>query len=74
MLNNFLAYGLALAFSDMTTALNPTGGTWWTLPTTLTQSLVYLALAIWAARRMGIARAVDRGSAPNVLEGSERRV
>ena len=74
VLNNFLAYGFALAFSDMTTALNPTGGSWWTLPTTLTQSLVYLALAIWAARRMGIARAVDRGSVPNVLEGSERRV
>ena len=74
VLNNFLAYGFALAFSDMTTALNPTGGSWWTLPTTLTQSLVYLALAIWAARRMGIARAVDRGSARNVLEGSERRV
>ena len=53
VLNNFLAYGFALAFSDMTTALNPTGGSWWTLPTTLTQSLVYLALAIWAARRMG---------------------
>jgi membrane protease YdiL (CAAX protease family) len=74
VLNNFVAYGLALAFSDMTTALNPTGGSWWSLPTTLTQSLVYLALAIWAARKLGIARAVDRGSVRNVLEGSERRV
>ena len=25
VLNNFLAFGLALAFSDMTAALNPTG-------------------------------------------------
>jgi membrane protease YdiL (CAAX protease family) len=74
VLNNFLAYGFALAFSDMTSALNPTGGSWWTLPTTLTQSLVYLALAIWAARRMGVSNAVDRSAAPNVLEGSERRV
>jgi membrane protease YdiL (CAAX protease family) len=74
VLNNFLAYGFALAFSDMTTALNPTGGSWWTLPTTLTQSLVYLALAIWAARRTGLARAVDRGSTRSVLEGSEPRV
>ncbi len=74
VLNNFLAYGFALAFSDMTTALNPTGGSWWTLPTTLTQSLVYLALAIWAARRLGIARAIDSGSVRNVLEASERRV
>jgi len=74
VLNNFLAYGLALAFSDMTTALNPTGGSWWTLPTTLTQSLVYLALAMWAARRLGIATTVDRGPSPSVLEGSEPRV
>jgi membrane protease YdiL (CAAX protease family) len=74
VLNNFLAYGFALAFSDMTTALNPTGGSWWTLPTTLTQSLVYLALAIWASRRMGVSNAVDRGSIRNVLEGSEPRV
>jgi membrane protease YdiL (CAAX protease family) len=74
VLNNFLAYGFALAFSDMTTALNPTGGSWWTLPTTLTQSLVYLGLAIWAARRMGVARTVERIETGNVLEGSERRV
>ena len=74
VLNNFLAYGFALAFSDMTTALNPTGGSWWTLPTTLTQSLVYLALAIWAARRMGVSNVVDRSSTRNVLEGSEPRV
>ncbi len=73
VLNNFLAYGFALAFSDMTTALNPTGGSWWTLPTTLTQSLVYLGLSIWAARRMGISTQADH-RAPNVLEASEPRV
>ena len=73
VLNNFLAYGFALAFSDMTTALNPTGGSWWTLPTTLTQSLVYLGLSIWAARRLGISNRTDPRPA-NVLERSEPRV
>lgn len=58
VLNNLLAFGLALAFTDMSTALNPSAGSWWTLPSTLTQSLVYLALAWWAARRMGLANAV----------------
>lgn len=58
VLNNILAFGLALAFTDMSSALNPTAGSWWTLPSTLTQSLVYLALAWWAARRMGVANAV----------------
>jgi membrane protease YdiL (CAAX protease family) len=55
VLNNFLAFGLALAFTDMSSALNPTDGTWWSLPGTLTQSLVYLALATGTARRLGLA-------------------
>ena len=55
VLNNLLAFGMALAFSDMTTAMNPTGGTWWSLPVTLTQSLVYLGVVLWVARRAGIA-------------------
>ena len=56
VLNNFLAFGLALAFSDMATALNPAGGSWWSLPGTLTQSLVYLVLASYVARSMGLSR------------------
>ncbi|GEP33192.1 hypothetical protein NSZ01_09600 [Nocardioides szechwanensis] len=54
VLNNFLAFGVALAYGDMTSALNPTGGTWWSLPVTLTQSLTYLGLALWVARLMGL--------------------
>ncbi|PKH44263.1 hypothetical protein SAMN05192575_102305 [Nocardioides alpinus] len=55
VLNNFLAFGLALAFGDLTTALNATGGSsWWMILSTLTQSLVYLALATWVARAMGM--------------------
>jgi membrane protease YdiL (CAAX protease family) len=65
VLNNFLAYGLALAFTDMASTLNPTGGSWWSLPGTLTQSLVYLVLATWLARRWGLSANVQRA----VLEG-----
>lgn len=70
VLNNFFAYGLALAYTDMGSALNPTGGSWWSLPGTLTQSLVYLALATFLARRMGLATAAD----PAVLEASRGTV
>ena len=70
VLNNWLAFGLALAFGDMGSTLNPTGGTWWSLPVTLTQSLVYLGLAIFVARRMGIATATS----PAVLAAPSRRV
>jgi membrane protease YdiL (CAAX protease family) len=70
VLNNFLAYGLALAYGDMASTLNPTGGDWWSIPVTLTQSLVYLGLAVAVSRRMGLSAITDR----RILEASERRV
>jgi membrane protease YdiL (CAAX protease family) len=70
VLNNFLAFGLALAFGDMASALNPTGGSWWSIPVTLTQSLVYLALATWTASSMGLSRSASQA----VLERSGPRV
>jgi membrane protease YdiL (CAAX protease family) len=70
VLNNFLAYGIALAFSDMATTLNPAGGSWWSIPVTLTQSLVYLGLAVAVCRRMGLAT-TTKG---RVLEAPRSRV
>ena len=61
VLNNFLAFGLALAYGDMDSALNPTGGTWWSLPATLTQSLVFLGLTVLVARRRGLRTAAGQG-------------
>lgn len=55
VLNNFLAYGVALAYGDMSSSLNPGPGSWWQIPVTLTQSLVYLVLVWLLARRMRIA-------------------
>ncbi len=59
VLNNLVAFGFALAFSDIASALNPTDGSWWMVPTTLTQSLLYLALAWWAARAMRLPTTSD---------------
>ena len=70
VLNNFLAFGVALAYGDMSSALNPTGGTWWSIPVTLTQSLVYLGLAVWIARVMNVRRRTE----PVVLERLEQRM
>lgn len=58
VVNNLTAFGIALAYGDMTSALSPTASSWWLLPSTLTQSLVYLVLAAWTARRMGLSNAV----------------
>ena len=73
VLNNFLAFSIALAFSDMTTALNPTGGTWWSLPVTLTQSLVYLGVVLWWARKRGITTSARAGEVA-VLAARQSRV
>jgi uncharacterized protein len=70
VLNNWLAFGLALAYGDMASTLNPTGGSWWSIPVTLTQSLVYLGLAVLVARRMDLSTRSDRA----VLEAQVARV
>ncbi|MDN4172800.1 type II CAAX endopeptidase family protein [Nocardioides sp. SOB77] len=70
VLNNWLAFGIALAFGDMTSALNPSGGTWWSLPVTLTQSLAFLGLTLLVARAMGVRRTTDGA----VLERRNTRV
>lgn len=67
VLNNVVAFGLGIAFTDMESTLNPSSGTWWTLPSTLTQSLLFLVLALVVARRMGVQRTVRRA----VLVGGE---
>ncbi|MDO7869144.1 CPBP family intramembrane glutamic endopeptidase [Nocardioides jiangxiensis] len=55
VVNNWLAFGFAIVSGNLGEALQPTDGTWWSLPGTLTQSLVYLGLAVWLARRQGLA-------------------
>ncbi len=54
VLNNYVAFGLALAFSDINETLTVSEISWWNVPVTLTQSLVYAALAAWVAQRMGL--------------------
>ena len=54
VLNNYLALGFAVFFSDLTEALDPGDVSWWNVPVSLTQSLVYAALAAWVAGRMGL--------------------
>ncbi|MFC6288398.1 type II CAAX prenyl endopeptidase Rce1 family protein [Nocardioides sp. GCM10027113] len=70
VLNNWLAFGLAVAFFDLGDALNPTGGSWWDILVTVFKSVTYLALALWVARSMGL----DRRTSPAVLEASRGRV
>jgi membrane protease YdiL (CAAX protease family) len=70
VLNNWLAFAIALAYGDMGSALNPSGGSWWSIPVTLTQSLVYLGLVLLVARRTGLRTVAE----PAVLVAPSRRV
>ena len=54
ILNNFLAYGIALSFGDITETLTVSEISWWNIPLTLTQSGIYALLAALVAHRMGL--------------------
>jgi uncharacterized protein len=70
VVNNWVAFGLALAFGDMATTLTPGEGRWVDLVTTLVQSSVYLGLALLLARQLGLRDRVGAGE----LAASPRRV
>ncbi len=54
ILNNFLAFGFALTFADLTETLNVSEVGWSNIPLTLTQSLVYAALVLLVGRKLGL--------------------
>ena len=52
VLNNLLAFGAAILFGDVSSMLNVSEISWWNIPVTLTQSVVFAVLVLWVARRM----------------------
>lgn len=54
VVNNLVAFGLALFFGDITAVLKVSEASWWQLPVTVTQNGVYLLLVLLVARRMGL--------------------
>ena len=56
ILNNFLAFGYALTFSDLSSSLNVSEVGWENIPLTLTQAGVYAGLVLLVARKMDVQR------------------
>jgi len=54
VLNNFLAFGLALSFGNLTSTLTVSHVGWWNIVLTLTQSGVYALLVVWLAKKMNV--------------------
>jgi membrane protease YdiL (CAAX protease family) len=62
--NNIVAFGFALAFTDIDSALKVSEVSWWQIPLTLTQNGVYLVLVLLVARKMGIRNHTDPPTGP----------
>lgn len=56
ILNNLFAFGIAIVFSNVDSALNSTSASWWQLPLTVVQNGVYLGLVLLLAHRMKLRR------------------
>lgn len=56
ILNNFVAFGYALLFSDLTSTLNVSEVGWANIPVTITQAGTYAVLVILVARKMDVQR------------------
>jgi membrane protease YdiL (CAAX protease family) len=60
VVNNYLAFGIAILFGDVGEALNPEGGSGWDVLLSTVKSLLLLALTLWAAGAMKVETRVDR--------------
>jgi hypothetical protein len=54
VLNNFLAFGIALTFGDLGSTLTVSEVSWWSIVLTVTEAVVYTALVLALARKMGL--------------------
>jgi membrane protease YdiL (CAAX protease family) len=56
ILNNLLAFGVAIFFGNLHDSLTVSSASWWQLPVTIVQNGVFLLLVLLVARRMGLRR------------------
>jgi membrane protease YdiL (CAAX protease family) len=54
ILNNLLAFGVAIAYNQLDSTLTVSEASWWQLPVTVVQNGVFLVLVLLVARRMGL--------------------
>ena len=54
VLNNLVAFGIAVAFNQLDSTLTVSSASWWQLPVTVVQNGLFLLLVLWLARRMGL--------------------
>lgn len=70
VVNNWLAFSLALFFGDLTDSLDPEGGNGWNIVVTVLSSMIFLGLAYGASRLMRL----QTTASTTVLAPAQRRV
>ena len=65
VLNNLLAFGIAIAYNQLEGTLQVSAASWWQLPVTITQNGVFLVLVLLVARRMGLRSTTAPPSTPS---------
>lgn len=70
ILNNLVAFAVAIFFGDLQGALEVSEVSWWQLPVTLAQNGVYLLLVLLVARRMGLGNKTTPPVVQNAVEGT----
>ena len=70
ILNNFLAFGFALSFGDLTDSLTVSEVGWSNIILTVTQAGTYAVLVLFAAKRMNLQRRTNPPVQPPVNEPS----
>lgn len=58
VVNNLVAFGTAVLFGDIASAMTPSDSTWWQVPVSMVQVGSFLLMAWFVARRRGIATTV----------------
>ncbi len=68
ILNNLLAFGVAVAFNQLDGVLTVSEASWWQLPVTIAQNGTYLVLVLLVARKMGLR---NKTAPPVAREGAQ---
>lgn len=71
IVNNLLAFGMAILFGTLSSALNASQASWWQLPLTVTQNGVFLVLVLFVARRMGLRRTTSPPAPDDLPSGHQ---
>jgi membrane protease YdiL (CAAX protease family) len=64
VLNNLVAFGIAIAYNQLDSTLTVSSASWWQLPVTIVQNGLFLLLVLWVARRMGLRNTTEPAPAP----------